>query len=448
MDLNTQNNLLARLDRLPIWPYSRGVLFTIGLGFFFAFFDIITIGLAIPVLVQQFHVSLSIVLWCISSSLIGYIVGSLLDSVLSDFFGRRLALILSMLFFSVGSILSAFSPNIYFLIAMRFIIGMGIGSEIANVTTYLGELSPANIRGKMTSVAVALGFLGFAVVPFVGLALIPNYAWGWRVVFALGGLGALVVMFCRRFIPQSIRWLVSHNKLEEARMELEALEARVLLRIKKALPPIQIQEIFTTSSYKDLFKPAQFKTIVFFSVIWFFYYIGNYAWLTLDTKLFLLGGFDLHNSLLLVSVSSLGFILGSLFAIFFSDRFERKYTIFVAAIVWVLCLLAIAWWPSLWLIMVLGCLAAITISILIPLLYTLTGESFPTSCRATGISVTDGVGHLGGAFCGQIIFAVYDYTKASGHGVSFAFTAMTVTGLIAAILVLFGLRMTQQSLRQ
>lgn len=443
-------HLLARLDRLPVWPYSYWIIVVIGGGFFFAFFDIVTIGLALPVIAAQFHVSTELVVWAITSSLIGYIVGSFLDSRISDLWGRRLALMLSLLFFSVGSVCSALSPSLAWLIFWRFIIGMGIGAEIANVTTYMGELAPAACRGRYTSMAVAVGFIGFALVPLVGFAVIPMVSWGWRLLFAIGGLGAILVLFFRRGIPQSIRWYVHQGRLVEAEAALVVAENYVQHRWQKPLPapdfsgqPISSSKV---SHVKDLLRPPYLQKVLFFALVWFVYYIGNYGWLTLNTKLFLEAGYDLSNSLGLVSLSSLGFVLGSILAIMYGDRFERKYAIFVAASFWTLCLLVIAWWPYMWVIFSFGCLAAVTISFLIPLLYIYTGENFPTGCRATGISITDGFGHLGGAFCGQIILGVTAIFPAGHLGVAIAFTVMALTGAITAIFVLFGQRMTRKSL--
>ena len=75
------------------------------------------------------------------------------------------------------------------------------------------------------------------------------------------------------------------------------------------------------------------------------------------------------------------------------------------------------------------------------MLYTITGESFPTSARATGVSLSDGIGHLGGAFCGQIVFGVEAMTGFSG-----AFLAMAATGLLTAGLVMLTTKGTGRSL--
>ena len=99
-------------------------------------------------------------------------------------------------------------------------------------------------------------------------------------------------------------------------------------------------------------------------------------------------------------------------------------------------------------VLIFGFLAAFSIGALIPVMYTFTAEHFPTPVRATCMSITDGVGHIGGAFCGQIILAFYALYKATHHGVAVAFTAMAVTGLATAVLLLFTQRKSKKVLSQ
>ena len=153
-----QADLLARFDRLQKWPWNWSLLAVVGFGFFFSFFDIITIGLSLKVLQEQFVVSQSTVNWAVTTSLLGYIFGSFLDSRISDRFGRRIGLYISVGLFTVGSILTATAWEFWMVLLWRFISGMGIGAEIAGVTTYMGEMSPRGARGRYTSIAVACGF--------------------------------------------------------------------------------------------------------------------------------------------------------------------------------------------------------------------------------------------------------------------------------------------------
>lgn len=443
-----KNALLARLDRLPVWPYPYSLLFIMGAGLFFAFFDIITIGLALPVFVKQFDTTLSFALWTITSSLIGYIIGAFCDGRISDRFGRKIALSLSVSFVSLGSLLSATSASIESLIVWRFVIGMGIGAEISNVVTYIAELSPAKLRGKYTAMPVSIAFFGFAIVPFIGILLVPNFSWGWRALFLIGALGGIALLWMRRKMPESIRWLLNNNRFDEANKIL--LEAETLAQNRTAHPlpePITFN-YNTTSASATLFQTIKtnLKPLLLFTFIWLFYYIGNYAWLTLSTKLFMLAGYKLSNSLMIVGISSLGFIVGSTLAIFYGDKFERRNFSIILALIWAAFLLIIAFCHSEMIILIFGFLSACSISLIIPIMYIYTSEQFRTENRATCMSIADGIGHLGGAFCGQYTFFFYDAFKDSGAGIEAAFCALALTGIITALLLSRGRKMTGQAL--
>ena len=188
----------------------------VGAGYFFAFFDIVTISFAAPVIATQFHVAKSTVTLSVTSSLVGYIIGAFGDATIADKWGRRLSLGVSVAVFSLGTALAAASTNVTELIIFRFIAGLGIGAEIASVTTYIGELSPAPLRGRYTSWATTAAYAGFAVVPFIARGLVPTFASGWRILFLIGALGGLTILFMRRNLPPSPRWLMTQGRAEEA----------------------------------------------------------------------------------------------------------------------------------------------------------------------------------------------------------------------------------------
>src|SRR5947209_20526708 len=182
---------LAALDRIPVWPYERKLLWVVGAGYFFAFFDIVTISFAAPVIATQFHTTKATVTVSVTSSLIGYIIGAFADSQIADKWGRRTSLAISVSVFSLGTVLAALSTNVTQLIIFRFIAGLGIGAEIACVTTYISELAPAPLRGRYTSWATTAAYAGFAVLPFAARALVPTTSSGRRIQFLHGPAGGL-----------------------------------------------------------------------------------------------------------------------------------------------------------------------------------------------------------------------------------------------------------------
>src|ERR1700760_1402965 len=274
-------SVTARLDRIPVWPYERKLLWIVGAGYFFAFFDIVTISFATPVIATQFHVSKATVTLSVTSSLIGYIIGAFADSTIADKWGRKLSLMISVAVFSIGTVLAALSTNVTELIIFRFISGLGIGAEIAAVTTYIGELSPARLRGRYTSWATTAAYAGFAVVPFIARALVPTFASGWRILFLIGALGGVTILFMRRGLPASPRWLVSQGRTEEAEEIVETAGETALENIDgDRLPepePVPDEAPAERVPIAALLRRPMISRVALFVAIWFVYYIGNYG---------------------------------------------------------------------------------------------------------------------------------------------------------------------------
>ena len=143
----------------------------------------------------------------------------------------------------IGTILAAISTNVAELIIFRFIAGLGIGAEIAAVTTYIIELSPARLRGRYTSWATTAAYAGFAVVPFVARALVPTFASGWRILFLIGALGGLTILFMRRNLPPSPRWLVTQGRTEEAHELVAEAEEKARDDVDGPLPEPEPVEV-------------------------------------------------------------------------------------------------------------------------------------------------------------------------------------------------------------
>jgi putative MFS transporter len=435
---------LARLDRIPVWPYERKLLWVVGAGYFFAFFDIVTISFAAPVIATQFHVSKATVTLSVTSSLIGYIIGAFANSTIADKWGRKLSLTVSIAVFSIGTILAAFSQDVTMLIIFRFIAGLGIGAEIAAVTTYIGEMSPAPLRGRYTSWATTCAYAGFAVVPFIARALVPTFADGWRVLFLIGAVGSITILFMRRALPPSPRWLVTQGRTEEAREIVAEAEETARENIDGELPepePVPDEPKAERFPIKALLRPPMLPRVALFVLIWFVYYVGNYGWLTLGPTLFTDKGYSLASSTTYLLVSGIGFLVGAYATTRFSDRFERKYSIAIFMVAWGISLLVIGYFVSPTIIIVFGFIGSMTIGLSVPMLYTYTAEHFSTNARATGVALSDGLGHIGGALAPLIVLGAY-----SAWGFSSSFLVMAISGFVTAALLLLGIRATGRSL--
>ncbi|MEL7975051.1 MFS transporter [Isoptericola sp. F-RaC21] len=161
----------------------------------------------------------------------GSCLGALVFGQLTDRFGRKRLFIITLLVYLTGTVLTAFSMNPLYYFAMRFVTGLGIGGEYAAVNSAIDELIPARYRGRIDIAINGSYWVGAAggallTIPLLNPELIP--AWlGWRLCFALGAVLGLCVLFVRRNVPESPRWLFIHGREKDSERIVAGIERRV-----------------------------------------------------------------------------------------------------------------------------------------------------------------------------------------------------------------------------
>ncbi|MUN29555.1 MFS transporter [Sulfuracidifex metallicus] len=438
--------LIARLNRLSSWPLPTSFILIIGVGYFFTFYDISDIGFAMPAIDQQFHLGSSLSLFiALSVGLIGYAIGSYVVGTISDYYGRFRAMILTMGLTALGSFGDAASFNVPELAIFRFITGLGLGADLNLVSTYLSELSPPNIRGKITVYSFILGILGQAITPFIALSLVPVYYDGWRYLFAIGGIIAVVALALRFELPESPRWLISRaGNLEKAEEIITRMENTVRDKMGKLNSPnivnVDVNEKRFPTSY--VFKKPYVYRLALLVTMWFFWYIGNYGFLGDATTLLSASGISISSSIGYLAVGAIGYPVGAILMALTADRFERKYVIFMDTVVWLIGMLTFSTRiPSL--IYVGSFLASLALGMYLQVAYTYTAENYPTRARTSGFALTDGIGHIGGA-----LGALFLPVLVSTYGFSFGFTFIGITGVIAGVLALLGPKASKIALEE
>lgn len=440
LDVQSKSNeLLARLNRVPIWAFPKSFLLIIGLGYFFTFYDISNIGFAMPAINEQFHLSNSTSLFlALSVGLIGYIIGSFVIGSLADRYGRYKMLILTFALTALGSFGDAFATNITTLIIFRFLTGVGVGADLNLVSTYISELAPASQRGRMTLITFLVGILGQTITPFVALALVPNFEIGWRLLFGIGGLIAITGLILRVRLPESPRWEIQHGRLENAEKTISEMES---LCQKKGIelpdPVVEQHDISQESPFHTLMTPFYLKRLTILIAMWFLWYIGNYGFLGDAADLLTAHGAGIGNSLGYLAVGAMGYPIGAIFVLNLVDRLERKLLIFLTTLIWFLGMILIATYQSNLYVYLGAFCASLALGSYLQVGYTYTAELFPTRARATGFALSDGIGHAGGALGALILPAII-----SNYSFFIGFTFIACTGLLAGILALFGPKTT------
>jgi len=446
LDKAQNPELTARLDRLTIWPYTNAFIWVVGAGYFLSFFDITNVAFGLPVFSKLFHMTAAQTAYPISFSLFGYILGSWLNGNLSDYAGRKLGIVMATIFFSIGCVGCTLSNGLWTLVFWRFVTGMGIGAEIAIVSTYIGELAPSAMRGRYTGLANMFSFVGLACVPILALWLVPNFSWGWRAMFAAGALGILT-LFAFPLLPESPRWLLSKSRFDKARSIIEAAEKRVVAQGKTLAPAV----VAATEQEADgfpmtqLFHPPYLNRLGLLFAMWFLFYVGEYIWLGLGPVFFVDRGFTLTHSIMFMLMSSVGLSLGAALSAWLGDQFERKRSICIGMLIWAVGFVGIAFIANPLAIYALVFIVTVALGFVIPLMYTLTNESFPTGGRSSGVSLTDGLGHLGGA-AGPIMATSLYAALGAASGFPGVFLMVAASGTVAALLMPFTISATRRAI--
>ena len=384
-------NAGARLDRLPMSGFHRRILWLIGIGMFFDGFDIYIAGTVLGATIATKFATLADGKWFVVMTFVGMTIGSFATGFLGDRFGRRFTYQANLMVFGLASLAAALAPNIGFLIACRFVMGVGLGAE--NVVGYstLTEFVPPARRGRMQGIMTVFVVMGLPVSSLLGWALVPVATW--RVMFVIGGLGAIAVWYVRKALPESPRWLAATGRDAEAEALLTSIEAEVAAE-RGALPAVPAGDPPRFSrSLDSLFVPAMLRRLVLGSLLLIVINTLIYGFITWLPTFFVKQGMTVVKSLGFTLVMVLGAPVGSAIGALSADRWGRRRTIVVASVFAIAVGAVYPFVADPALLMVCGVALVIPIYVLVALLFGIyIPELFPTEIRlrASGICNTFG----------------------------------------------------------
>jgi MFS family permease len=244
-----ETDVPARLDRLPWSRFHWLVVVALGIAWVLDGLEVTIVGSLSGALTESpaLHLSGTQVGAAASSYLVGAVVGALFFGWLTDRLGRKKLFTMTVLVYLVATIACGLSWDFWSFAFFRFLTGAGIGGEYAAVNATIQELIPARKRGFTDLVVngsfwlgAALGAAGALVV--LDPAVIPSEV-GWRAAFIIGGLLGLIVLFLRRFLPESPRWLMTHGEPQEAEKVVAEIERRIEEETGEKLPPVPDEKL-------------------------------------------------------------------------------------------------------------------------------------------------------------------------------------------------------------
>jgi SHS family lactate transporter-like MFS transporter len=178
------------------------------LGWTLDAFDYFVVVFLINRLAAEFHVGKSVIIASLFITLATRPIGAVIFGLLTDRFGRRIPLMANVVFFSVVELACGFSPNLTFFLIMRALYGIGMGGEWGIGASLAMESVPPRWRGILSGILNSGYSAGYLLAAVVARFVLPT--WGWRPMFWLGGLPALLAFYINSRVPESEVWKQHH----------------------------------------------------------------------------------------------------------------------------------------------------------------------------------------------------------------------------------------------
>jgi putative MFS transporter len=390
--------LVARLERLPFSKWHRNFFILAFCGIMFDAADFAMFGAALPPIAREFGLGPAQAGLLATAGLIGAFVGALFWGTISDYIGRRTSFQATVGLFAVFTGLVAVSWNMASLTVFRFLSNFGLGGEVPVTLTLSSEFSPGRIRGSMTGNIMAAFPVGLVIAAALSLFIIPR--WGWRALFIVGVVPAILLFFVRRYMPESVRYLLSKGRVDEAERTVADIEKQAIGR------PLTADEIKTMPNVRpevgtetkvtvfELLAPGRTKNTLLLWVVSFGFLWSSNGILFMLPTILQQRGIPLTQAITFMLVQALTAVVGYSACGFLIDRYGRRPILFLYFFVGAFCHLWFAEASGIWLYF-----AAAAVGWVNPGVYGSTGiyvsELHPTHMRATAVGWFFGIGRIG-----------------------------------------------------
>jgi MFS transporter, AAHS family, benzoate transport protein len=394
MTLATDPEREARRRRTVVWVVS---LATVGL--IFDGYDLVVYGTVVSTFLrdptQLGEITPALAGTLGSYALVGVLVGALLAGSVGDILGRRKVMLLAYAWFSVGMGITALMTTANLFGLMRFITGLGVGALVATTGALVSEYAPEgkkNLSNAITYSGVPIGSLLAAL-----LAILLLEAIGWRGMFWIGAIPLVTLLPLAYFkMPESVAWLASRGRLEEARAISERTGVPVPEQIPTAAGVVQPVATGGRAGFAGLFGRAYLFPTIMLGLMSATGLMLVYSLNTWLPELMLRAGFNAKGSLSFLLVLNGGAVLGALAGSRVADRFGPKPVVAGAFLAGAVAIALLTLNLPLGILLAIVAVAGLGTSGTQTLIYGFVANYYRVNVRGAGVAWCAGFGRLGG----------------------------------------------------
>ncbi|MDR5820225.1 MULTISPECIES: MFS transporter [unclassified Caballeronia] len=429
----------ARLERLPLSGFHRKLLIIGGMGYLFDGLDSSSLAFLLPVVSKLWNLTSAQTGLVASSTYIGYFFGAFLSGVLADVIGRRRIMMSALAIYCVASLASATAQDWHTFFALRIVAGFGSGAETVVIAPFLAEFVPRRYRGMFCGALVGFMSFGYLSSSILGYTVVRNFPDGWRYLAVITALPVVMLLWWRRTLPESARWMESQGRTAEADSVVDEIEAWYARRGIALAPLSSVSAIPSAAkssgsawfNVKSLWSKRLAGTTAVSWLMWFAVAFAYYSFFSWIPSLLVKEGLTMTKSFGF-SIAIYGAqIPGYFSAAWLNEKIGRKGVVAsymtlggIAAIMLSLSHTG----PQ---IIAAGIALSFFMNGAFAGVYAYTPEIFPTSVRTTGTGSSSSFGRIGSVSAPILVGIVY---PAFGF---FGVFAMTTAVLLAGACVVF-----------
>src|SRR5262245_11313506 len=428
--------LLGRLERLPFSRWHRNLFTLCFLGVMFDACDFALFGMALPPVAREFGLNQAQAGLLATVGLIGAFLGALFWGTVSDYIGRRTSFQATVGIFALFTGLVAASWNIASLAVFRFLSNFGLGGEVPVTSTLSSEFSTGRIRGAMTGNIMAALPVGLIVAAVLSLLIIPTL--GWRALFVVGIVPAVLLFFVRRYMPESVRYLLSKGRVADAEKSVAEIEQQALGRPLsaeeiKAAPKVKPEVAVPTGvTVAQLFTQGRARTTILVWIVSFGFLWASNGILFMLPTILTQRGIPLTDAITFQLVQAIGGFFGYSSCSFLIDRYGRRPVLFLYFFVGAFFHLAFAMSTGF-----ATYVAAFLVGWVNPGVYGPTsvyvGELHPTHLRATAVGWFFGIGRIGSFLAPAVVGFMLAYGLGAWTLYTFALSYLIASFALIAV---------------
>jgi putative MFS transporter len=388
------------IEKKPFHIPNKKLLGIAGIGWLFDAMDVGLLSFVMLAVGSDWQLTIDQMKSIPSINSIGMAVGALLFGILADKIGRKKVFIITLLLFTIGSGLTAFSNTLGMFIVLRFFIGMGLGGELPVASTMVSEIAPVEQRGRIVVLLESFWAIGWILSAIIAYFIIPKY--GWRTAMIISAIPAFYALYLRTNLPDS----------------------PVTLAKKTSQTFLQKIQIVWSKQYAR-------KTIMLW-ILWFtivFSYYGMFLWLPTVMKEH---GFTMINSFKYVLIMSLAQLPGYFIAAWLIEKIGRKFVLVSFLLGTAISAYLFGGAESLYMLLISGALLSFFNLGAWGGLYAYTPEQYPSSIRGTGVGMAAAFGRIGGII-GPLLIPVLISKNFSFQHIFLVFCIAILIGILAVL---------------